>query len=53
MLSGDDLESPGETLEILSDPALLRSMRRAQREARSGIALRLTRDEALARIKRS
>jgi prevent-host-death family protein len=53
MLSVDDLESLEETLEILSDPALMRSIRRAQREAQSGKAVRLTRDEALARIKRS
>ena len=53
MLSVDDLESLEETLEILSDPALLRSVRRAQREARSGKAVRLTRDEALARTTRS
>jgi prevent-host-death family protein len=53
MLSIEDLESLEETLAILSDPALMRSIRRAEREAASGKAKRLTRDEALARIKRS
>jgi antitoxin YefM len=52
MLSVEDLESLEETLEILSDAALMRSIRRAEREAASGKALRLTQDEALARIKR-
>jgi prevent-host-death family protein len=53
MLSVEDLQSLEETLEILSDPALMRSIRRAEREAASGKAVRLNRDEALARIKRS
>ncbi len=53
MLSVEDLQSLEETLEILSDPALMRSIRRAEREAASGKAVRLTRDEALARITRS
>jgi prevent-host-death family protein len=53
MLSVEDLQSLEETLEILSDPALMRSIRRAEREAASGKAVRLNRDEARARIKRS
>ena len=53
MLSIEDLESLEETLEVLSDAALMRSIRRAEREADSGKAVRLTRDEALARITRS
>jgi prevent-host-death family protein len=53
MLSVDDLESLEETLEILSDPTLMRSIRRAKREVQSGKAVRLTRDEALSRVKRS
>ncbi len=53
MLSIADLESLEETLEILSDPALMRSIRRAQREVAAGKAVPLTRDEALGRIKRS
>ena len=53
MLSVEDLTSLEESLEILSDPKLLRSIRRSGREAHDGKALRLTRDEALARIKHS
>lgn len=53
MLSVEDLESLEETLEILSDPELMRSIRRSEREARSGKGVRLSRDEVLARIKRS
>lgn len=53
MLSIEDLESLEETLEILSDPALMRAIRRAQREVDAGKAVRLTRDEALGRIKRA
>jgi PHD/YefM family antitoxin component YafN of YafNO toxin-antitoxin module len=53
MLSVEDLESLEETLEILSDPALMRAIRGSQREAQSGKAVRLTRDEVLARIRRS
>jgi antitoxin YefM len=52
MLSVEDLESLEETLEILSDPALMRSIRRAQRDADAGKATRLTRAEALGLIKR-
>jgi prevent-host-death family protein len=53
MLSIQDLESLEETLEILSDPALLREIRRGEREMQTGKAVRLTRSEALGRIKRS
>lgn len=53
MLSIEDLESLEETLEILSDPKLMRSIRRSEREAQDGKAVRLTRDEVLARVKRS
>ena len=53
MLSIDDLESLEETLEILSDPALVRAIQRAEREAKGGKAMRLTRDEVLGRIKRA
>ncbi len=52
MLSIDDLESLEETLQILSDPALMRSVRRADREAKAGKAARLTRAEAAALITR-
>jgi prevent-host-death family protein len=53
MLSVEDLDSLEETLEILSDPVLMRSIRRAQREADAGKAVRLSQHEALGRIKRS
>lgn len=53
MLSIADLESLEETLAILSDPELMRSIRRSQREAEAGKAVRLTADEARARITRS
>lgn len=53
MLSVEDLESLEETLEILSDPSLMRSIRRAEREAAATEVARLSHDEALARIKRS
>ena len=53
MLSVEDLESLEETLEILSDPELLGAIRRGEREVASGKAVRLTKEEALARIERS
>lgn len=53
MLSIEDLESLEETLAVLSDPGLLREVRKAQREVRAGKAVRLTRDEARAHIHRS
>ena len=53
MLSVEDLESLEETLAVLSDPKLMREVRRAQRETDAGRAKRLGRDEALRRIKRS
>jgi len=52
MLSVEDFESMEETLEILSDPALMRSIRRATGEADAAEVVRLSRDEALALIKR-
>jgi prevent-host-death family protein len=53
MLSVDDLESLEETLAILSDPRLIRSIRRAEREVATGKAVGLSRDEALRRVKHS
>jgi len=53
MLSIEDLESLEETLEILSDPALMREIHRADREVKAGNTVRLTRDETLERISRS
>ena len=53
MLSVEDLDSLEETLEILSDPALVRDIRKSQREVQAGKTVRLSRDEALGRLKRS
>ncbi len=53
MLSIEDLESLEETLAILSDSSLMRDVKQSAREARAGKSVRLTRDEALGRIKRS
>ncbi len=53
MLSVEDLESLEETLAIMSDPLLMRDIQRSAREAQAGKSVRLTRDEAVARIKRS
>lgn len=53
MLSVEDLESLEETLAVLSDPELLRDVRASEREAAAGEATRLTRDEALGRIRGS
>jgi antitoxin YefM len=53
MLSIEDLESLEETLAILSDPSLVRAIHRSSREVDAGKVTRLTREEALGRIKRS
>ena len=53
MLSVDDLESLEETLSILSDSALMQQVGRGRREAKAAQATRLTRAEALGRIKRA
>lgn len=53
LLGVEDLESLEETLAVLSDPDLLRDVRAAAREAASGEAEPLTRDEALGRIRGS
>lgn len=47
VLSVEDLEGLEETLEILSDKALLRRIRKAQAEIEAGQAEELTKDEAL------
>lgn len=52
LVNPDDLESLEETLEILSDDELARSIRRSQDEVAEGKAVRLTRDEVLERVKR-
>jgi prevent-host-death family protein len=50
MLSIEDLESLEETLEILSNPALLAAVRDGQRDVAAGRTERLSRAEALARV---
>jgi antitoxin YefM len=52
VLSIDDLEGLEETLDILSDPKALERIRRARREIEAGKAQELTKDEALALVKR-
>src|SRR4051794_6995347 len=52
VLSIDDLEGLEETLEILSDKALMRRIRKAQAEIAAGEAEELTKDAALALIRK-
>ena len=52
VMSIEDLEGLEETLDILSDAKLLRRIRKAEAEVASGEAEELTKDEALALIKR-
>jgi antitoxin YefM len=49
LLSVEDLESLEETLDILSNPRVMREIRRADREIAAGRAMRLTREELLGR----
>lgn len=51
LLSIDDLESLEETVEILSNPALLVEIREAETEVAAGETTPMTKDEALARIR--
>ena len=52
VLSIEDLEGLEETLEILSDPAALRRIRKAGREVEGGKSERLTKDQALSLARR-
>jgi antitoxin YefM len=52
MLSLDDLESLEETLEILSDPALMKSIQEAEADVADGRSARMSKDEVLAIVKR-
>jgi prevent-host-death family protein len=52
MLSLEDLESLEETLAVLSDPALLATLREADAEVAAGTTTRLSKQEALAEIGR-
>ena len=52
MLSLEDLESLEETLEVLSNPALMAQIREADEEVEATGAVRLSREEALALARR-
>jgi len=52
MLSVEDLESLEETLHVLSNPELLAEVREAQKDLGAGRTTPLSKDEALALIKR-
>jgi prevent-host-death family protein len=52
MLSVEDLEGLEETLEILSNARLMRRIRQANSEMAAGEGRALTKDEALALIRR-
>ena len=52
VLSLADLEGLEETLEILSDPRLMRRIRKGDTEIDRGHSEVLTKDEALARVRR-
>lgn len=53
LLSLEDLESLEETLAVLSNPSLVEEIREAEREVAAGATTPLSRDEALARIRRA
>ena len=52
VISVEDLEGLEETLDILSDPKLMRRIRKAEAEIAAGETEELTKNEALALIKR-
>ncbi len=52
LLSLEDLESLEETLEILSDPELMAAIREADADIAAGRTIRMSKQEALAAIKR-
>jgi prevent-host-death family protein len=52
ILSIEDLESLEETLEILSDPELLKAIKESEEDVRRGRVRRLTKEEALTLIKK-
>ena len=53
VLNIEDLEGLEETLSVLSDPKLLRRVRQSQSDIEAGNVRELTKDEALALIKRA
>jgi antitoxin YefM len=52
VMSVEDLEGLEETLDILSDPKLMRRIRKAQAEVETGKAEEHSKEEALALIRR-
>lgn len=52
VMSVEDLEGLEETLDILSDPKLMRRIRKAQAEVAAGQVEELTKDDALALVNR-
>lgn len=50
VISVDDLEGLEETLAIMSDPKLMRRIRKAEAELGAGLGVTMTKDEALALI---
>jgi prevent-host-death family protein len=52
VLSIEDLEGLEETLEILSDPRLMRRIRKATAELEAGAAGDLTKDDALVLVRK-
>ena len=53
VLNIEDLEGLEETLSVLSDPKLMRRVRQSQSDIEAGDVRELTKDEALALIKRA
>jgi antitoxin YefM len=52
MLSLEDLESLEETLEVLSDPVVMTAIREAERDVAAGRTETLSKEAALAIVKR-
>jgi prevent-host-death family protein len=52
VMSVEDLEGLEETLDVLSDPKLMRRVRKAQAEIETGKTEELSKEEALALIRR-
>jgi prevent-host-death family protein len=50
LVSIEDLESLEQTLEIMSNPALLEAVRDSERDIAAGRTEQLSREEALARV---
>ena len=53
LLSLEDLESLEETLAVMGNPTLVEELREAEDGVAAGQTTRLTREEALARVRRS